>query len=65
MEEYYDESDIIHYNTDSIVCPHCAFYYYDCTDFVADEGTEACVNCGCDFKYRRNIFVTFDTEKLS
>jgi DNA-directed RNA polymerase subunit RPC12/RpoP len=62
MAEYGDE--IIHYNTDSMVCPHCGFYYYDCEDFTEDEAVETCVNCGEQFSYRKNIFITWDTDKI-
>ncbi len=60
MEEEYEEP-IIHYNTESIVCPHCAWYYYNTDDFDKEEGEETCVNCGEKFQYRQNIFITWDT----
>lgn len=56
-----DKSDIIHYNTDEIVCPHCGHYYFDCTDFEGETGIENCVNCGEKFTWRKNTFVTWDT----
>lgn len=57
------EEPIVHYNTDSIVCPVCGWYYYNCEDFVEEEGEENCVNCGESFTYRKNIFITYDTSK--
>jgi hypothetical protein len=60
LEEF--EEPIVHYNTDSLVCPFCGFYYYDSEDFTEEEGEENCVNCGALFKYRKNVFITYDTE---
>jgi hypothetical protein len=57
-------TDIIHYNTDQIVCPACGYYYANCDDFIDEEGTESCVNCGSRFKYRKNIFITWETDLL-
>lgn len=57
------EEVLVHYNTEEIVCPHCGFFYYDCTDFEKDEDKENCVKCGERFFYRRNVFVTYDTWK--
>lgn len=57
-------TDIIHYNTDEIVCPYCGYYYWDCSDFTEEEGSENCVSCGSTFTYRKNVFITWDTELL-
>jgi predicted RNA-binding Zn-ribbon protein involved in translation (DUF1610 family) len=64
VDEFDYKEPIIHYNTDSMVCPHCGHYYYDCSDFEKEEDMENCVNCGEQFKYRKNIFVTWDTDKV-
>jgi hypothetical protein len=45
-----------------MVCPHCGFYYFDCEDFEGEEGTENCVNCGEAFTWRKNVFITWDTN---
>ena len=60
METGY-ENIIIHYNTEEMICPHCGQGYYDCNDFTEEEGTESCVFCGETFKFRKNVFVTWDT----
>lgn len=57
------EEVTIHYNTESLVCPYCSWFYYDCTDIIEEEGEETCVNCGETFTYRKNIFITWDSDK--
>jgi hypothetical protein len=59
-----EQSDIIHYNTDEMVCPHCGWFYFDCSDFTEEDGEENCVSCGEKFKYHKNVFTTWDTDVL-
>lgn len=55
--------DIISFNTDELVCPHCGYYLFTSSDIEEDEGLFNCVNCGEEFFYRRNIFITYDAWK--
>lgn len=50
--------------TDEIICPWCGYVGVDSWDINSDEGTLCCSDCGKDFKYERNIEVTYSTRKV-
>ena len=54
-------TDFITYNTEELVCPYCEYFLWSSGDIEEDEGLFTCVNCGEEFNFRRNIFVTYDS----
>jgi len=46
-----------------IKCPSCGYEIKDSWE-MADEGTFEC-DCGVDFKYNREVEVTYSTEEIT
>lgn len=50
--------------TDEIVCPYCGEEFTDSWEFEPDMDTIDCYECGMEFKYERNVSVTYSTSKV-
>lgn len=58
------KTEIDHRGTDEIVCPYCGRAFPESYEFQ-DSGIENCDECGKDFRYRRDVLVSYTTETLS
>ena len=46
-----------------ITCPYCGMVQSDLWDCVYDEGVTECELCENEFRWHRNVVVTFGTEQ--
>ena len=53
--------DIVHNNTDEIVCPYCSYYINNSVGYESEEDSVDCPSCGRKFRYRRYTFMLYDS----
>lgn len=58
-----DEDEIDHSFTEEVVCPWCGYEHGDSWE-LQDSGKMKCPECDKEFKYDRDIEVTYWTEKI-
>lgn len=56
-------NELLHTYESEIVCPHCGYEYSDSWE-MTDSGVEECENCCKEFKFEREVEVTYSTYKL-
>lgn len=71
--KHYDESrskliqegkgDYLHSYSPEIICPYCGYEYSDSWEMI-DSGNETCEECGKEFKFERDVEVSYSTYKL-
>ena len=53
----------LHSDTWEIICPYCGYEYKNSGEMI-DSGIEECENCDKEFKFEREVIVTYSTCKL-
>lgn len=49
--------------TSEMVCPHCGTEQGDSWELQGESGVDKCAKCEREFKWTRDIEVTYNTEK--
>lgn len=57
------DNEYLHSDTWEIICPYCGYEYTDSGEMI-DSGIAECENCNKEFKFEREVIVTYSTYKI-